>query len=115
MAAVLKTAEAFRVSVGSNPTPSARTSRITLVRSGNPLSDRLGCGSREPRPVLAIAGQRPGAYGKYAETIGKYAETITAGLAAPARRRSVVGPLRPGRAGDLRAGPGTPGGDATAG
>ncbi len=37
---VLKTGEAFRVSVGSNPTPSALTTRKTLLTCGN-----AGCGT----------------------------------------------------------------------
>src|SRR6185369_289737 len=68
MAAVLKTARASCVLVGSNPTPSALTSRITLVRSmfgGLAEPDGLSAPPGQSRwlPVMAggsrtIRGQR---------------------------------------------------------
>ena len=41
MAPVLKTGEAFRVSVGSNPTPSAPTTRKALLTSANAVRQGL--------------------------------------------------------------------------
>jgi hypothetical protein len=50
MAPVLKTGEAFRVSVGSNPTPSAPSPTKALLTSANAVRQGLGrCGMIQNR------------------------------------------------------------------